>query len=322
MRVRRRRLVAAIALCAVAAIVSGVLWWRGSLDSLINPERCQATADSRTVDLDLDQAENAATIASVAQARGLPARAVTIALATAYQESDLHNIGHGDRDSVGLFQQRPSQGWGTEEQIQDPVFATNAFYDALVKVPGYTELEITVAAQEVQRSAFPDAYADHEADARVLASALTGNSQGALTCTVEVDDVAAETMTADGLTGRAAVVRDDLNGAFGTLPMGGFEPGGVTTGHIEGSAHYEGRAIDVFFRPISEESTRQGWAVAQWLVAHAERLQIATVIFDERVWSAAQSEDGWRPYEHPDGPTDNPILRHLDHVHVDVLRGS
>ncbi len=322
MRVRRRRLVAAIAIGAVAVIVSGLLWWRGSLDSLINPERCLASAEGRTVELEIDQAENAATIASVGQSRALPARAVTIALATAYQESDLHNIGHGDRDSIGLFQQRPSQGWGSEEQIQDPVYAANAFYDALVKVPAYTELEITVAAQEVQRSAFPEAYADHEADARVLASALTGNSQAALTCTVKVADVAAESMAADGLTGRAAVVRDGLNSAFGTLPMGGFEPGGVSTGHIEGSAHYEGRAVDVFFRPMSAESTRQGWAVAQWLVAHAERLQIATVIFDDRVWSAAQSEDGWRPYEHPDGPTDNPILRHLDHVHVDVLRGS
>ncbi len=321
--VRRRRLVAAIALGAVAVSVSGWFIWRGGgLDPLINPERCRATVDGRTVTLDLDQAENAATIASVAQSRGLPARAVTIALATAYQESDLHNIRHGDRDSLGLFQQRPSQGWGTEEQVQDPVYAANAFYDALVKVPGYTEIDVTVAAQEVQRSAFPDAYADHEADARVLASALTGNSQGALSCTVTADDVGVEAMGAEGLTARSAAVRDELNAAFGRLPMGGFEPGGATTGHIEGSAHYDGRALDVFFRPVTADSTRQGWAVAQWLVAHADRLHIATVIFDEQVWSASKSDEGWRPYEHPDGPTDNPILRHLDHVHVDVVRGS
>ena len=69
--------------------------------------------------------------------------------------------------------------------MQDPVFATNAFYDALVKVDGYESMEITVAAQEVQRSAFPDAYADHETDARAIASALTGNSPGAFSCRID-----------------------------------------------------------------------------------------------------------------------------------------
>ena len=106
----------------------------------------------------------------------MPARAATIALATAYQESKIYNLEHGDRDSLGLFQQRPSQGWGTREQILDPYYATNAFYDALAKVDGYESMRITEAAQEVQRSGFPEAYADHEADARVLASALTGHS--------------------------------------------------------------------------------------------------------------------------------------------------
>ena len=85
----------------------------------------------------------------------MPARAASIALATAYQESKLYNIDYGDRDSVGLFQQRPSQGWGTVAQLTDPEFATNAFYDALAKVDGYREMEITVAAQEVQRSGLP-----------------------------------------------------------------------------------------------------------------------------------------------------------------------
>ena len=112
----------------------------------------------------------------------MPARAASIALAAAYQESDLRNLGGGDRDSAGLFQQRPSQGWGTLDEVRDPVHATNAFYDALAKVDGYEQLEITVAAQEVQRSGFPDAYADHEADARTLASALSGNSPEGFSC--------------------------------------------------------------------------------------------------------------------------------------------
>ena len=90
---------------------------------------CTAEVDGLVVDLTLEQAENAALITAIAMQRGLPARAASIALATAYQESEILNIEHGDRDSVGLFQQRPSQGWGTVEQILDPVYSTNAFYD-------------------------------------------------------------------------------------------------------------------------------------------------------------------------------------------------
>ena len=107
------------------------------------------------VEVSGEQAENASLIAAIAIERGLPARAVSIALATAFQESKLVNIDYGDRDSLGLFQQRPSQGWGTAEEILDPVYSTNAFYDALVQVDGYEDMEITEAAQQVQRSAFP-----------------------------------------------------------------------------------------------------------------------------------------------------------------------
>ena len=78
----------------------------------------------------------------------MPARAATIALATAYQESGLRNLDHGDRYSLGLFQQRPSQGWGTRNQMQDPYYSINAFYDALAKIKDYQSLRITVAAQK------------------------------------------------------------------------------------------------------------------------------------------------------------------------------
>ena len=105
-----------------------------------------------------------------------------IAIATALQESKLRNLRYGDRDSVGLFQQRPSQGWGTEEQILDPVYAVNRFYDALVKIKGYESMEITKVAQEVQRSAYPEAYADHEQEGRILASTISGHSPAGLGC--------------------------------------------------------------------------------------------------------------------------------------------
>ncbi len=163
--------------------------------------RCAAALDGTSWYLDPDQADNAALLAATALRRGLPARAVTIALATALQESKLRNIDHGDRDSVGIFQQRPSQGWGTVEQMMDPVYATNAFYDALVKVPGYQDLPVTEAAQAVQRSAFPDAYAQHEARARAWASALTGYSPGAVTCTLRHGR---RRVTADAVVARVA----------------------------------------------------------------------------------------------------------------------
>ena len=240
-----------------------------------------------------EQAENAALISAIALRRGMPARAATIALATAYQESKLTNIDYGDRDSLGLFQQRPSQGWGTRRQVLEPEYAINAFYDALDRVDGYASMEITVAAQEVQRSAFPEAYADHEADARVLASALTGETWRAFHCTVS-DSPAGATSDLDGtgLTPRAVGVRTDLEAAFGPQALGGFAPGGVRDGHREGSAHYEGRAIDVFVRPVSEANKDRGWAMAHYLVAQAARLHVQTVIFDGRIWRRRSGPGG------------------------------
>ncbi|MGY1830073.1 hypothetical protein ACI8AA_06530 [Geodermatophilus sp. SYSU D01180] len=116
------------------------------------------TVPSTSVTLSAEQWTNAQTIAAVARQRGLPERAVVIALATAMQESTLRNLDHGDRDSLGLFQQRPSQGWGTPAQVQDPVYAAGQFYDRLVRVPNWETGELTLVADAVQRSAYPLAY--------------------------------------------------------------------------------------------------------------------------------------------------------------------
>lgn len=308
--------VAVVTLMAFA----GVAWFTGEgIGPLPDPEGCRATVNETTVELDLEQARNAALIAGVAVRRGLPARAATIALATAYQESDLRNLDHGDRDSLGLFQQRPSQGWGTARQVRDPHYATGKFYDALVKIDGYEKLEITVAADRVQRSAFPRAYADHEPEARVLASALTGYSATGFTCVVRHKSFDAQPLGPNGLTPRAEAARKDLLRTFGQLRTGGYAPGGISSGHMEGSAHYEGRAVDIFVRPASKTNTRLGWAYAQYLVAQADRLGIRTVIFSDRIWtSGSRSDGGWRSYEPPQRAGSASTLRHLDHVHVDV----
>ena len=131
-----------------------------------------------------DRVANAALISATAVDRGMPPRAASIALATAYQESQLQNIEYGDRDSLGLFQQRPSQGWGTEAEIMDPVYSTNAFYDVLETIPDYQSADINDVAQEVQRSGHPEAYRDHETEGRLYASALTGQSGANLVCTL------------------------------------------------------------------------------------------------------------------------------------------
>jgi peptidoglycan DL-endopeptidase CwlO len=123
-------------------------------------------------DLDAAQRQNAATIIGVARGMGAPPRAWLIALATAMQESTLNSINYGDRDSLGLFQQRPSQGWGTPAQVTDPVYATTIFIERLLEVPGWDSLPVTVAAQTVQRSAFPDAYAKWEGLATELVQQL------------------------------------------------------------------------------------------------------------------------------------------------------
>jgi len=113
---------------------------------------------------------------------GFPHHAVTVALAAALQESLLRNLPGGDRDSVGLFQQRPSQGWGTPAQLTDPRYAAAAFYRALGRISGWSTMPVTDAAQRVQHSATPEAYANWEAEARVLARILTREVPETIVC--------------------------------------------------------------------------------------------------------------------------------------------
>jgi len=145
-------------------------------------DQCTAVAGNYTGSMDAEQAGNAAIIAGESIRRGLPPRAATIALVAAWQESGLRNLDHGDRDSVGLFQQRPSQGWGSVEQIMDPWYAAGKFYDALVKVKGWQAISVNDAAQAVQRSGYPNAYGQHESAGRAWASNLTGETQAGVRC--------------------------------------------------------------------------------------------------------------------------------------------
>lgn len=121
-----------------------------------------------------EQVTNAATIVRVGREMGVPERGWVVAVATAQQESGLRNLSYGDRDSLGLFQQRPSMGWGTRAQVLDPRYAATKFYQRLVSVRGWQRMSLTDAAQAVQESGFPGAYARHEHTSADLVAAVHG----------------------------------------------------------------------------------------------------------------------------------------------------
>jgi len=206
--------------------------------------------------LSTEQAANAATIGAVATRRKLPVRAATIALAAALQESKLVNVEYGDRDSMGLFQQRPSQGWGSPSQILDPRYSAGRFYDALLKVPGWQRKRLTDAAQAVQQSGHPRAYQQWEKQATVLATAFTGAEPAAVSCAFPEPTVAAT----------PAKVLQLLE---------------VELPHTRIATS----ALAAELRPTA------AWASVGWLIAHADRLGIEAVAHDGRRWTRA---DGWR----------------------------
>ncbi|MFD7077773.1 hypothetical protein ACFV9G_26420 [Nocardioides sp. NPDC059952] len=253
-------------------------------------EACTVTADGKTYDLSTEQAERASAIAAQAVRRGLPARAASVVLAVELAD---HDLGRPASEATGL-------------------------YDRLNGVADYRQQSVPGVAQQIGDGP-RDSYRDSEAEARALASALTGNTPEAFSCVVKGGAAEApDTLSAAGLTSRAETVREDVRSAYGSIPDGGFQPGGVTTGHMVGSAHYEGRAVDYFFRPINARNNIKGWSLAQYLVVNADRLDIETVIFDDRIWTKRRSAAGWRDYNVPPRGGDQAILEHRDHVHVDV----
>ncbi|MEU8640576.1 MULTISPECIES: heavy metal transporter [unclassified Streptomyces] len=267
--------------------------------------RCSVVSgkgDGASYEFSPEQAVNAATISAVGTSRGMPERAVAIALATALQESGLRNIRHGDRDSLGLFQQRPSQGWGTPRQIMDPAYASGIFYEHLAKVPGYSRLPLTVAAQRVQRSGFPQAYAKHEPDATLLAAALTGRAAATLTCQGRPDATPAG--GADAV--RSALARDFgrdvLQEAGATVGAASESPSPEATasaGAAVSASPSPGSGGGTVTVPVREGATsgtgtlRRGWELAHWAVANSSALHIERVSYAGREWTAGRSEGSW-----------------------------
>jgi hypothetical protein len=257
-------------LAAGVLAVGGVVWFLSEREPSLSRQRCVAQLDGRDWHLTPVQAQNTALIVGTSIQRGLPARAGTIGVATALQESSLVNIDYGDRDSLGLFQQRPSQGWGSPTEILDPVYSTNTFYAGLEKVEGWQDLEVTVAAQAVQRSAFPEAYAQHESRARAWTSSLTGHSPGSVTC--ELFDV-----TEDEPVDVAERLARDLG-----VPSSALTDDGATTTVDATVLRYE-------------DPERSVWAVAHWAVATASRTDVVEVRAGELVWTRESAD--WVPLD-------------------------
>jgi hypothetical protein len=271
---RTTRAIGCVAVAFVLLIAAGIgaFWWlrsRNLTEPVPGQQRCVATGNDRSAVVDLEQAHFASIIAGVSVRRGLPPRAASIALATAYQETGIRNLGYGDRDSVGLFQQRPSQGWGTKQQLMDPVYAAGKFYDVLVKIENWQTGDINDVAQRVQRSGYPEAYRDHEADARVLASALTGHSPAGFSC-----------LDRSGTQGDVTELRRSLQRTFGNL---------------DDSA--DGSVIK-----IRASGEQRAWAYAHYAVANASLYGVTTVKIENRSW---RTED----FNLPDWQEASPMLK-------------
>jgi hypothetical protein len=261
------------------------------------PPGCQAGSGVAALPLDTSQAAIAATIAGVAARHGLGKQAVTIAYATALQESKLQNLDYGDRDSVGVFQQRPSQGWGTASELQDPVYATTRFFAALVKVPGYATMPVSQAAQDVQHSAGGYAYEQWAETAALLAGYFTGASAAGVSCwytpsgPANVTGVLKQLTSTFGPSGSRAVltrVGTARTASTGTPSAGTSSAGPAGTGTVGGD-----QQGTVTTEAVVHVQSKAGWTVASWLVANAQQYGLRQVRYAGYVWTAASGSGGW-----------------------------
>jgi hypothetical protein len=244
---------------------------------LLTVPGCQAGTGDNSIALDFGQAADAATVAGVAAREGLPARALTIAYATAFQESKLENLTYGDRDSVGIFQQRPSQGWGTAKQLQDPAYAASAFFGALVKVPDWQTIPVYQAAQAVQKSADGSAYQQYTGDGAQLAADFTTRPH-VVTCWYSPQAQAASQNVSPKLNlAGAATGLQDTFGSTGS--------GKIVTQLTRASS---GKSMTL------HAAASQGWVVANWLIAHASSYGITQVRYHGYQWTARLSETSWQ----------------------------
>lgn len=241
---------------------------------------CRLDMSDGEHEMSIAQTENAATVGGVAFSLDMPRQAVTVAYATVWQESTFHNVEYGDRDSLGLFQQRPSQEWGDPEEILDPVRSSQAFYYALADIEGWRELPVYEAAQQVQRSADGWAYDQHEALSELMSEVLVGSLGPAVTCWYDEERLT-ELQQADPDVEGA---RAELARVFGVEPEELPLEEGPRTGDL-------------------------GWAMALWSVVHAEQYGLTSVAHDGHRWTASTGVEGAEAWTEDTEAGDGLLLR-------------
>jgi len=256
-----------VLLVAVVALGAGVYAAVRHVPAILGETGCTAGSGHAAVALDPQQAQIAATIAGVAHRRGMPARALTVAYATAMQETHLHDPGNGDLDSVGVFQQRPSQGWGPASRLVDPVYASTRFFRALAGIHGYQRMPVYKAAQAVQHSADGYAYQQYQTLAAHLTTAFTGASPRAVWCWPAAHTAAKAQLT----PARRAIVK-----AFGPLSASRSATGGDAPSLL-----------------VQAPQADLGWSVAAWLVTHAGKYRLHDVRYAGFRWPAPAGHAGW-----------------------------
>ncbi|WP_156925981.1 hypothetical protein [Glycomyces arizonensis] len=259
-----RPLSAALALVLAVGLTAGC---SDAVDELLTPKPtgCLIGHAEEPLHLSSEQTFHAATIAAVGLRDGMNERAVAVAIATSFQESKLSNVDYGDHDSLGLFQQRPSVGWGTEEEILDPVYASFKFYEKLRRIDDWEDMAIGDAAQAVQVSAYPDLYAQWEDDALVVAAAFAGGEEAGVSC------------VAGGSGG-------DSTDAAALAEAYAYQWGAE-------AAAVEGQTVT-----LAADDAVTGWNRASWAVAKSHEFAVASVEYAGMHWEPG--EDGWTA---PDG---------------------
>lgn len=281
---------------------------------------------------DTDQVAIAVIIINRGTANGISTWGQTIALAVAMQESRLRNLPHlgdsNDHDSIGVFQQRPSQGWGTPEQLVDPAYQADKFYAKLVTVTGWETMPLTQAAQAVQVSAYPNAYVKWTDEAIHLVEQYgTGNIT--VDCPVNAFGSAVPaprslggswpeescSIRPDPTTGAGCITPRLLHLVRQATAAGFGEPGCYRVD--DHGEHPEGLACDWMMTSGGEAAGAEksrGDMMAAWAVANAGRLGVAYVIWFRMIWTDKQ---GWRDYNNPYGG-DDPSGWHTNHVHISI----
>lgn len=251
------------------------------------------------------QLVNAAAVMNAAAALGLDARAQTIGVMTAMGESSLRVLDYGDLagpDSRGLFQQRGDGAWGSYVDRMDPIISSRNFFWALMRVEGWETLEPTIAAHRVQRNADPWHYAPYWDDAVQVVETLSGGGRA-----VAIVPAAAPGSSYDlgPVKPHLAALAEEVGQAFDIRDVYGYresarDPGG----------HPSGLAVD--FMIYTDQA--KGDRIAEYVIAHADRLSVDYIIWRQRIWSADRAVEGWRPMADRGTPTEN----HQDHPHVNV----